>query len=87
MGYVEGAREKDAAEALVGAVNTFCFRDEVFAEVVGTAHKTLQQSVMRVMLATIRRLAVNSTDERNEATVELAKKIVEVADGAALPFI
>ena len=70
-----------------------CFDDsavaEAFVESMRTTHLTLQQSVMRVFMAQIKAWSETSwVDLRNQATVDLCKKIMEqVGDDAFLPFI
>lgn len=77
----------EAAESLLDFVNSFSCEYEQFAKKIAADHKTLQQSVMRLFIATIREMANVTPDARNEQTVELAKKIVEIADGYSLPLI
>lgn len=52
-----------------------------FATEICSDDKTLQQSIMKLFVAAIREMAEVTPDIRNEQTVELAKKIVEIADG------
>lgn len=75
------------AKALLAYVNQFGCDYGSFATVITHDHKTLQQSVMRLFIATIREMANVTPDARNEQTVELAKKIIEIADGYSLPLI
>ncbi len=85
------AMEKKKAETLANDildfVNAFGFDADTFAETICHGHKTLQQSTMRLFIATIRKMAEVRPDERNKATVELAKKIIEIADTYSLPLI
>lgn len=74
------------ARRVLGLVNVSGDNSE-FATTIASDHKTLQQSVMRLFIATIREMANVTPDARNEQTVELAKKIVEIADGYSLPLI
>lgn len=52
-------------------------------------HRTIQQSMMRFCMAFIARMADQRSDLRNEASVELAKQIMERTDyeKRALPTI
>lgn len=75
------------ANDILDFVNVFGFDADKFAETICQGHKTLQQSTMRLFIATIRKMAEVRTDDRNRATVELAKKITEIADGYPLPLI
>ena len=73
------SREYKAADALTDALNTFSWDEEKFAAAIGMQHRTLQQSVMRTMIAVIRFMASDDYryDGRNEASHNTAKKIVE----------
>lgn len=77
----------ELAENVLEFVNSFGYDDEAFAETICHGHKTLQQSTMRLFMATIRKMAEVTPDGRNEATVELAKKIVAIADEHPLPLV
>lgn len=80
-------RARRMANDLLIFVNSFGYDAETFAKMIAAGHKTLQQSVMRLFIATIRKMAEVNPDARNEATVELAKKILEIADDYPLPLI
>lgn len=75
------------ANDILDFVNVFGFDADTFAETICQGHKTLQQSTMRLFVATIRKMAEVRPDERNRATVELAKKITEIMDNYSLPLI
>lgn len=68
-------------------VNSFSCDYKTFAKTITNAHKTLQQSVMRLFISTIREMAKVTPDDRNTQTVELAKKIAEIANDYSLPLI
>lgn len=78
--------EAVAADILL-FVNAYGFDAEAFADAICRGHKTLQQSTMRLFIATIRKMAMVTPDDRNQATVELAKEIAKIADGYSLPLI
>lgn len=80
-------KAKDLANDILSFVNSFGFDSKTFAETICSGHRTLQQSTMRLFIATIREMAKVHPDLRNEQTVELAKKIVEIADSYSLPLI
>ena len=80
-------RAKIAAERLLEFVNVYGSDNKTFAKTIANGHKTLQQSVMRLFIATIRKMAKVTPDDRNAETVELAKKIVEIANDYSLPLI
>lgn len=75
------------ANDILDFVNAFGFDADTFAETICHGHKTLQQSAMRLFVTTIRKMAEVTPDSRNEATVELAKKITEIANSYSLPLI
>ena len=88
--YIEGAiRAIVAAECLTNAVNEINFDNQAFAMAVGCQHRTLQQSVMRALVAVSNQLATNyaegNYDLRNEAACKLAAEISKLESG--LPFI
>lgn len=76
-----------AAKDLLNFVNSFTYDQEAFALEIARGHKTLQQSVMRLFVRTIREMATVIPDDRNRATVELAKEITKLAEGYSLPLI
>lgn len=81
---------KDAATLahdVLDFVNIYGYDAETFAKTICAGHKTLQQSTMRLFIATIKEMATVRPDLRNEATVELAKKITEIAEDHSLPLI
>lgn len=88
--YYEGAiRAIVAAECLANAVNEINFDYEAFAVAIRCQHRTLQQSVMRALVAVANQLATNYADGnydlRNEAACMLAAEISKLEFG--LPFI
>lgn len=80
-------KARKLASDILDFVNAFGVDEQTFAETICAGHKTLQQSVMRLFIATIREMAKVRPDARNEATVELAKKIAELSEDYSLPFI
>ena len=70
-------------------VNDTGFEDDKLAEHMANNHPTLQQNFMRMCIKFIRKMAEKKyCDGRNEASVNLAKRIVEAIDGNdALPFV
>lgn len=80
-------RAETVANDILDFVNVFGFDADTFAETICRGHKTLQQSTMRLFIITIRKMAEVRPDARNESTVELAKKITEIADTYSLPLI
>lgn len=80
-------RAKEAAENLIEFVNEFGVDVDTFADEICRAHRTLQQSIMRLFMVTIKKLSMVSVDNRNENTVKLAKQIIETVGDYSLPFI
>ena len=80
-------RAEAAANDILNFVNAYGFDSETFADAICRGHKTLQQSIMRLFIATIRKMANVTPDDRNQTTVELAKEITRIADGYSLPLI
>ena len=83
-------RKEEAAKMandILNFVNAYGCDSKTFAETICRGHRTLQQSAMRLFMTTIRQLAETPFDERNEATVALAKEIVAIADKHPLPLI
>ena len=78
---------KLVANDMLQFVNNLGADETTFAKTIAIGHKTLQQSFMRLMIRTFEEMAKVVPDDRNAATVELAKAIVELAKNHPLPFI
>lgn len=80
---------RNAAQAVLNAVNSYGFDEKAFADAITNSHRTLQQSAMRAFLACIKTWAdAEHYDGRNEATVKVSKRIVADFDGDLyLPFV
>ena len=92
MNEIENTRENVAAKELEHALNDFGWKPDIFAQAVRcTYHRTLQQELFRTVIAIIREIASDSNwvDDRNRASNETAKAIVEsgVLENAYLPYI
>ena len=70
--FINGASVKDRNEAVAGML-----RD----------HRTLQQSTMRFFIQYVEGMAQQTTDARNEASVQLATRIVLDVPDHTLPFV
>ena len=85
------SREYKAAEALTDSINSMSWNPKKFGLAISMQHRTLQQSLMKSFVATIRIMASDDYgyDDRNRSTHEAAKKIVEtgILDEIYLPFI
>lgn len=88
---IEDSREYKAAQELERALNDYSWNPKRFAESTRYYHRTLQQELMRTIMAIIQMVGDESygTDLRNQASHELCKKIIEsgALDEAYLPFI
>ena len=84
------SREYKAAEALTDSINSMSWNPKKFGLAVSMQHRTLQQSLMKSFVATIRLMASDDYgDDRNRSTHEAAKKMIEsgILDDIYLPFI
>lgn len=88
---IRNTREYKAAKELERALNDYGWNPSRFAECTNLFHRTLQQSLIRTVVAIIRMMGDEeyATDPRNRASHELCRRIVEsgVLDDACLPFI
>ena len=84
-------RERKAVEDLESAINTMSWNPKNFAKNIRLMHRTLQQTFFRSLISVIIEMARDDypTDDRNKASHELAKRIVEsgALDDTYLPFI
>ncbi len=72
---------KQAVAVMSKFNNNFGCDIETFVEAMSKQHRTLQQSFTNVCLAWLRKLAATEEyDLRNEASVKIAKKIVEAVE-------
>ncbi|MDM8257662.1 hypothetical protein [Phocaeicola barnesiae] len=88
---IQNTREYKAAKDLERALNDYSWNPERFAESTRFFHRTLQQNLVRTVVAIIRMVGSENygTGLRNRAAHELCKRIVEsgLLDDAHLPFI
>jgi hypothetical protein len=81
---------KKAVEGLTGYVNNYGASYKLFAQYLMNEHRTLQQSTMRLFIACIEEWSKQKYgDLRNEATLELSKKIMNALENenTHLPLI
>jgi hypothetical protein len=80
---------KPAVDALLKHVNNTAFNPAGFVSLLMSRHRTLQQSTMRLFMACIKEWSEEKNfDLRNEATVVLAKKIMDaVGNCDGLPSV
>lgn len=86
---LEQSREYKAAKMLEDAVNSYSFNPKRFAETLPYIHRTLQQSIFRLVVAIINFMADDNyrTDDRNQAAHDISKKLVEILKDESIPFI
>ncbi len=87
---LENSREYKAAKELEHALNDYGWNTKRFSQSVRTFHPTLQQTLFRTLVDIIIEFSKEGYyDDRNRASHELAKKIVEsgVLEDKHLPFI
>ena len=88
---IQNTREYKAAKDLERALNDYGWNPERFAESTRYFHRTLQQNLVKTIVAIIRMVGSENygTDLRNRASHELCKRIVEsgLLDDTHLPFI
>lgn len=84
-----GDRDDFYAREMEDYVNSFGTNEEKFAETCSRFHRTLQQSLMRLIVKIISKFATLDTDGRNERAVALAKKLDNVIreDGGYMPLV
>ena len=74
---VENSKEGKAYHQLSDAINDTCWNPNDFAKAAMYDHPTLQQSLIRTMVATINEFAKKEyTDGRNEQGVQMCKNLV-----------
>lgn len=88
---IYNTREYKAAQGLENALNDYSWSPQKFADCIETFHKTLQQTLMRTIVAVIKNMGSDnySVDSRNKASHELCRKIVNsgILDETTLPLI
>lgn len=86
---LERTREYEAAKMLANAVNDYSFNPKRFAETLPYIHRTLQQSIFRLIVEIINFMADDNyrTDDRNQASHDISKKLVKILEEEYIPFI
>lgn len=88
---ISKTKEFETAQCLESALNDYNWCPQRFSESVGCFHKTIQQTLMRTLVAIIKSMGSDSysVDPRNKASHELCKKIVSsgLLDDTTLPMI
>ena len=76
-----------AAYRVMDFVNSYGCDEKEFAKIVCGSHRTLRQSFMRPIREVIVQMSENGYDDRNEASVMLAKELRPIFEAHQLPFI
>ena len=87
---LEDSREFKAARALEDAINSFSFNPDRFAEAIPYMHRTLQQNFFRLVRSCVCKMANAESwhiDDRNRASYEMCKALVETIKEYPLPYI
>ena len=88
---IQTSKEYKAAQELAEALNDYGWDSNRFAESTRYYHRTLQQTLMRTIVAIIRMIGSNSYeyDLRNKSSHELCRRIVEsdLLDDVPLPLV
>ena len=88
---IQDSKEYKVAKCLEAGLNDYGWNPTRFATCASLFHRTLQQNLMRTMVAIIRMMGDDGykTDPRNKASHELCRRIVDsgVLDDTCLPFI
>lgn len=82
--------EQKSADTIMAALNCLSTNESMIGELMANDHPTLQQSAMRMVVGFIKSMAAKTyTDPRNEASVELAKRLLAGigGDNTYLPLI
>lgn len=76
---IENNQEYKVAQDIENALNDYNWTPTRFAESVGLFHKTLQQSLMRTIVAVIKKFGSedHNVDSRSRASHELCRKIID----------
>ena len=69
-------------------VNSFDFDEKAAAKAMASDHRTVQQAYMRLVCSFIEEMAKQpSCDDRNRASVDVAKQLYEITKNAYLPLV
>lgn len=86
---LENSNESKAVQELARALNNYGWNEKRFALATTTFHRTLQQTLFRTIVEILKMYAdpQRRTDLRNKASIEGAKKLMEVLEELHIPFI
>lgn len=84
----ESDRQKFYQTQLSRFVNNFDFDEKAAAKAMANDHRTVQQGYMRLVCSFIEEMANQpSCDDRNRASVEVAKRLYEITKNTYLPLV
>lgn len=84
------SKEFNTVMVLGDAMNDYCWSPQRFAESIPDLHKNLQQTLMRTIVAVVKKMGTDdfSVDLRNKASHELCKDIISTELlNKPLPFV
>ena len=88
---LQTSKEYSTAMLLEQSLNDYSWSPKKFAESIGYIHKTLQQTLVRTIIAVIKEIGSEhqSVDARNIASHKLCKRIIDsgLLDDCILPMI
>jgi len=86
--YVQQVKAKNAVEQVADFANDMLMPALAFAKTTMTQHRTIQQNMFRLFITCIGEWAMQENyDARNEETVKLSKKIMQIENIQAIPYI
>jgi hypothetical protein len=82
------SKGKEVAQAVSGLCNSYGSEErKVFIEEMSHDHRSLQQAFTRLCVDWLKKVATQSHDGRNIASVMLAKELEPILEKHPLPFI
>ena len=86
---IQFTKEYQAVKQLEDALNDMSWKPELFAKATQTMHRTLQQTLFKTIIATLKVYAdpKRSVDQRSAASKEGAKQLMETLENIHCPFI
>jgi hypothetical protein len=86
--FIQHEKAKKASDQVADFANDMMMPALAFAKATMTQHRTIQQNMFRLFITCIGEWAMQENyDARNEATVQLSKKIMQVEHVQAIPYI
>jgi len=86
--FIQMEKAKEAVEAISDLVNDMLLPDTLIARQFMTLHRTLQQNLFRIFILTMGQWAMQENyDARNEQACLLSRKIMEIPNITAIPYV